>query len=129
MATDTPPEQACRAQLTAQGVVRLTWRPGVCITGLLAVYAMAAVDTLNGGRHRPLLVVMAGTHTPTAEARRRFGRRCSASRVALLGASAVDRVHASFLPELGGAGFPVPTRFFTSETAALAWLLHPSNEP
>ena len=37
--------------------------------------------------------------------------------------SAVDRVHASFGPRIGGPGHPVPTRFFTSEATALDWLL------
>ncbi len=105
------------------GVVRLCWPPGLCITGPMAAAAMAAVDELNRGRERPLLVEMAGAETPTREARERFGERCSASRVALLGASAVDRVRASLVPDLGRKGYPVPTRFFTSEPAAVEWLL------
>lgn len=105
------------------GVVRLRWVPGLRITGRLAAAAMTAVDELNVGRRRPLLVEMAGTDTPTREARERFAERCSASRVALLGVSAVDRVRASLVPDLGYRGYPVPTRFFTSEPAALAWLL------
>jgi hypothetical protein len=111
------------------GVVRLRWLPGLLITGPLAAAAMAAVDELNAGCERPLLVEMAGTDTPTREARERFGERCSASRVALLGRSAVDRVRASFVPGLGHRGYPVPTRFFTSEPAALAWLTEPAPEP
>ena len=49
-----------------------------------------------------------------------FTRPCSASRIALLGASAVDRVIANFA--LGVSSVPVPTKFFTSADAALAWL-------
>ena len=123
MTAETTPDHAFRTELTASGIVRLTWRSGLCITDQLAVQAMAAVDALNGDHHRPLLVVMAGTETPTREARQRFGRPCSASRIALLGFSPVDRVHASFPPELANPGFPAPTRFFTSEQAARAWLL------
>ena len=108
------------------GIVRLRWLPGLLITGALAAAAMAAVDELNAGCERPLLVEMAGTDTPSREARERFGERCSASRVALLGRSAVDRVRASLVPELGHRGYPVPTRFFTSEPAALAWLMEPT---
>lgn len=105
------------------GIVRLRWPPGLRITGPMATAAVAAIDELNGGCERPLLVEMAGAETPTREARERFGERCSVSRVALLGASAVDRVRASLVPDLGRKGHPVPTRFFTSEPAAVAWLL------
>lgn len=105
------------------GIVRLRWIPGLRITGSLAAAAMAAVDQLNDGCSRPLLVEMHGTETPTREARRRFSERCSATRIALLGASAVDRVRASLAPEPGRVGYPVPTRFFTSETTAVEWLL------
>jgi hypothetical protein len=105
------------------GIVRLRWIPGLRITGSLAAAAMAAVDQLNDGCSRPLLVEMHGTETPTREARKRFSERCTATRIALLGASAVDRVRASLAPEPGRVGYPVPTRFFTSETTAVAWLL------
>lgn len=108
--------------------MRLRWTPGVVITGALAAEAMAAVDELNSGLERPLLVEMAGTDSPDLDAREYFGRPCTASRIALLGESPVDRVRASFAPRHQYAGFPVPTRFFTSEPAALAWLLdHPDD--
>jgi hypothetical protein len=51
------------------------------------------------------------------------------TRIALLGESAVDRVRASFGPRIGRAGHPVPTRFFTSEAAALAWSLESLPQP
>ena len=114
-------------QMEATGIVRLRWIPGLRITGSLAAAAMAAVDQLNAGCRRPLLVEMHGTETPTREARRRFSERCSATRIALLGASAVDRVRASLAPEPGRVGYPVPTRFFTSETTAVEWLLEASS--
>jgi len=114
-------------QMETTGIVRLRWIPGLRITGSLAAEAMAAVDQLNAGCSRPLLVEMHGTETPTREARRRFSERCSATRVALLGASAVDRVRASLAPEPGRVGYPVPTRFFTSETTAVEWLLEASS--
>jgi hypothetical protein len=114
-------------RMEATGIVRLRWIPGLRITGSLAAAAMAAVDQLNDGCSRPLLVEMHGTDTPTREARKRFSERCSATRIALLGASAVDRVRASLAPEPGRVGYPVPTRFFTSETTAVAWLLECPN--
>ncbi len=102
------------------GVVRLSWSPGLRITDHLAAEAMAAVDELNGDKERPLLVDMTGTAVLTREARQTFARKCTASRIALLGNSPVDRVIANFA--LGVSYVPVPTRFFTSEPAALAWL-------
>lgn len=109
------------------GIVRLSWAPGLCITGPLAVAARVAVDNLNGDRPRPLLVQMTGVDTPTREARAQFGYRCTAPRIALLGESAVDRIRAIFAPP-GGGGFAAPTQFFTSEVAALAWLLDTASD-
>jgi hypothetical protein len=77
---------------------------------------------------RPLLVEMRGAATPTPEAREQFGVPCTVSRIALLGESAVDRVHASFGPPGTVGRHPVPTRFFTSEPAALTWLLDESSK-
>jgi hypothetical protein len=102
------------------GIVRLRWERGLRITGELARAAMALVDATNAGRERPLLVDMTGTAALTREARMTFGRRCSASRIALLGRSPVDRVIANFA--LGVSAVPVPTKFFTSEALATAWL-------
>jgi hypothetical protein len=101
-------------------VVRLTWLPGVRIDAELAAEAMAVVDALNGDRERPLLVDMTGIATVTREARMVFTRECTASRLALLGRSAVDRVIANFVVGLNTPAMPV--RFFTSEPAATAWL-------
>ncbi len=121
------PDRAFRVVVGPLGIVRLRWTPGLRITGSLASAAMTAVDTLNGDHERPLLIEMTATVTPTREARSYWGRRCTASRIALLGESAVDRVHAT--PGVGSTGFPVPTRFFTSEPAALAWLLNTTSAP
>ena len=103
-----------------RGFVRLSWDRNLRITGELARAAMALVDATNAGRERPLLVDMTGTAALTREARMTFTLRCSASRIALLGRSPVDRVIANFA--LGVSGVPVPTRFFTSETLAITWL-------
>jgi len=65
-------------------------------------------------------VSMTGTAELSRDARVVFTRRCSASRIALVGRSAVDRVIANFA--LGVSSVPVPTRFFTSEPAAVGWL-------
>ena len=65
--------------MEATGIVRLRWLPGMRITGPIAAAAIAAVDELNCGRERPLLVEMAGAETPSREARRLFSERCTAT--------------------------------------------------
>ena len=104
----------------SDGIVRLNWAEGLRITGPLAREAVTMVDELNGALRRPLLVDMTGTATLTREARVVFTEKCSASMIALLGRSAVDAVIANFA--LGVSTPPVPTRFFTSDPAAVAWL-------
>lgn len=110
-------------RLDGTRLVRLSWRSGLRVDGALAQRAMALVDELNGSLERPLLVDMKGTTQLTRDARMTFARKCSASRIALLGRSEVDRVIANFA--LGVTRTPVPTRFFTSEPEALGWLCGP----
>lgn len=114
------PDRLMEVRLVPLGIVRLTWSPGLQITDTLARRAMELVDLTNTDRERALLVDMTGTAALTRGARMTFTRRCSASRIALLGRSPVDRVIANFA--LGVSSTPVPTRFFTSELAAVAWL-------
>jgi hypothetical protein len=118
----TERDRTISVRVDLAGIVHLTWAAGLRITGALAREAMVMVDELNGGRERPLLVDMTGTATLTRDARMVFTEKCSASPIALLGRSAVDRVVANFA--LGVSAPPVPTRFFTSEPAAVAWLCH-----
>lgn len=116
----TEPHLVMAVRVDPMGIVWLTWAEGLQITEQLARDAMALVDETNADRERPLLVDMTGTATLTRDARIAFTRRCSASRIALLGRSPVDRVIANFA--MGTSSVPVPTRFFTSEPAAVAWL-------
>lgn len=104
----------------ADSLVRLHWAAGVTVTGELARDAVAAVGQVCGGRSCPLLVDMTATAGLTREARGVFGQPSAASSIALLGSSAVDRVIANFI--LGVTSVPVPTKFFTEETEAVAWL-------
>lgn len=120
------PDQVMDVAVDDLGIVRLTWVQGLHITEELANHAMALVDRVNAGDGRPLLVDMTGTATLTRPARVTFTRKCSASRIALLGQSPVDRVIANFA--LGVSSVPVPTRFFTSEPSAVAWLCHDDTE-
>ncbi|MFJ5698512.1 STAS/SEC14 domain-containing protein [Arthrobacter sp. NPDC093139] len=106
--------------LDAEGLLRLTWARGASITEADAESAMEEVNALCGARCHPLLVDMATTAVVSRGARAVFGRPCQASRIALLGSSPVDRVIANFI--LGINRLPCPTKFFTSEHDALAWL-------
>jgi hypothetical protein len=84
------------------------------------------VERICAGRPRPMLVDMTGTGALTRAARVVFAEESFASKIALLGKSAVDRVIANFA--LGVSPVPVPTRFFTAEPAALAWLRNVGDE-
>jgi hypothetical protein len=119
------PREAMVVREDAPGLVRLRWTSGVRITGELARAAMDLVDSVNAGRPRPLLVEMTGAAAVTWEARSAFTRPCTVTRLALLGRSPVDRVLAS--SALGASAPPMPTRFFTSEDTALAWLEEPGS--
>ncbi|MGB5953207.1 MAG: STAS/SEC14 domain-containing protein [Ornithinimicrobium sp.] len=103
------------------GFVRLSWTPGTTVTGELAREAVDGLADFCDGRHLPMLVDMALTKVITRPARVIFTEDTSATRIALLGKSSVDRVIANFT--LGVTGVPVPTRFFTDEALAIAWLI------
>lgn len=107
-------------RLDDTGLLRLIWARDLDITQPLAESAMAAVDELCGADRRPMLVDMATTASVTRQARGVFAKPCAAWAIALLGASPVDRVIANFV--LGVSRLPCPTKYFTSEPAAVQWL-------
>ncbi|WP_426003854.1 STAS/SEC14 domain-containing protein [Paenarthrobacter sp. NyZ202] len=106
--------------LEESGVLRLTWPRGARIKEDDAQRAMDRVNELCGTDRHPMIVDMATTDDVTRGARSVFAKPCQASSIALWGASPVDRVIANFF--LGIMKPPCPTRFFTDETEALAWL-------
>ena len=79
-------------QLDPTGVVRLSWASAVRIEEADARAAMAAVNEVANGGEYPMLVDMASTSSVSRKARAVFSIPCAASRIALLGASPVDRV-------------------------------------
>jgi hypothetical protein len=107
-------------ELDTEGLLRLTWARDASITEADAEAAMEQVNALCGESRHPMLVDMATTAEVSRGARAVFGRPCQASRIALLGASPVDRVIANFF--LGLNKLPCPTKFFTSEDEAVPWL-------
>jgi hypothetical protein len=107
-------------ELRSDGLIHLIWEPRVRIEQEDAKAAMAAVNEIAGDITYPMLVDMATTESVTRAARSVFSIPCAANRIALLGASPVDRILANFF--LGVHIPPCPTRFFTSRTESLKWL-------
>ena len=106
--------------LRSDGIIHLIWEPKVRIELQDAEAAMAAVNRIAGDSTYPMLVDMATTEDVTRAARSVFSIPCAANRIALLGASPVDRIIANFF--LGVHIPPCPTRFFTSRTESMTWL-------
>lgn len=102
------------------GLLHLRWLPGVHIQVEDARAAMAKVNEVCQQEQHAMLVDMAAVGSVSREARAVWSIPCSASRIALLGKSPVDRVLANFF--LGVHVPPCPTRFFTSRSAATDWL-------
>jgi hypothetical protein len=107
-------------QLQPDGIIHLIWQPKVRIDVQDAQAAMAAVNDIAGDGNYPMLVDMATTENVSREARGVFSIPCAANRIALLGASPVDRIIANFF--LGVHIPPCPTRFFTSREESMKWL-------
>ncbi|MET3904556.1 STAS/SEC14 domain-containing protein [Paenarthrobacter sp. 4246] len=101
-------------------VMFLVWNSGVRIEAANARAAVEAVNDLAAGSRYPLLVTMAETAHLSRAARDVFVEPCAASRIALLGNNPVDRMLADY--QLAVQEPPCPTRFFTSESEAIAWL-------
>lgn len=108
-------------ELGPDGILHLIWEPKVRIEVHDAQAAMAAVNDIAGDGSYPMLVDMATTESVSREARGVFSIPCAANRIALLGASPVDRIIANFF--LGVHIPPCPTRFFTSRSESMKWLL------
>lgn len=108
-------------QLEPDNVLLLEWDPGVRIEADNARAAVDAVNEFAGGNRYPLLVRMANASHLSRAARDVFIEPCAASCIALLGENAVDRILVDY--QLAAQPAPCPTRFFTSEAEARAWLL------
>lgn len=114
----------CEKEPEAPGpnaIIRLVLPEGEEISRELAEsFAQKARDEA-GTVLRPVLLVISGVAGISREARTVFSGSRSASAVAVVGSTSVDRVLASFL--LGAQPAPCPTRYFTDEDAAARWLL------
>lgn len=106
--------------LAPEGHICLVLPPGEVVSGSMAAVAAAEVERLSDNRKLPMLLVLTGVEAVTKGARTIFNGTHSLEAVAVLGVSPVDRVIANFL--LGGTTQPCPTRYFSVEQDALAWL-------
>ncbi|WP_216699816.1 STAS/SEC14 domain-containing protein [Arthrobacter sp. H5] len=107
-------------------MIRLVLPGETHITGEIAEATAAQARSEAGGFQRPILLIITGVQSISREARAVFSRSQSASAIAVVGESPVDRVIANFL--LGGTPPPCPTRFFTAEESAVAWLKDAAGE-
>ncbi|WP_104045751.1 DUF7793 family protein [Arthrobacter sp. ZGTC412] len=108
-------------ELSDKGVLRLLRKPGTVLEAADVHAAMAKVNELADGAEYPMLIDMSNTQAVTRQAKSVFSLKCAASRIALLGSSPVNRVIANFA--MARRTLPCPTRFFTSRTEAMNWLL------
>ena len=114
------PTESPDVSLAPEGHVVLVLPAGSVVSGSMATDAAEKVNKLAGIGKLPLLLVLTGVEAITRSARTVFSGARSLEAVAVLGVSPVDRVIANFL--LGGTTQPCPTRYFSSEPEALAWL-------
>ena len=99
------------------GILKSLWRPGSFVDADDARDAMLAVDRISGGTPMPMLSEMTDV-VFSAAARYQFAQSRGVVAIAVLGSSTVDRVIASATSR----ETKYPHEFFTSRTAAIAWL-------
>lgn len=102
------------------GVLYLRWTSGAVVTEEDARAVMAKASALCSSRPYPMLVDMARMQGLTHRARNVFAGAWPLTRVAVVGASPVDRVIVDFYVARHS---PVcPTKFFASVPDAMKWL-------
>jgi hypothetical protein len=116
--------RTCRHELDPRGFVRATVFEGADMDLADARDNVAATFEVGGRRRTPVLVDLRGVRSQTRECRKYFvGPEATAMTgpVALLVGSPVSRVIGNFFLRLNDQR--VPTRLFSDEGEAAAWLL------
>ncbi len=116
--------RCCTFELDPRGFVRATMKPGAEMDLPDAQEALVATQRVFGGKRGPVLVDSRGLKYQTKAAREHFvGEEAEqvSSAVALLVGSPVSRMIGNFF--LGKQSHRSPTRLFTAEPEAIAWLL------
>ena len=123
MTTDSITTRTARVWLRADGVIQLVTLPGIQEGLEDAKENIAAIAGFASEKKRPVLVGIPGIKGIDREARIYYSSQ-EATRMmnalALLVDSPVSRVLANFF--IGLYKPPVPTKLFTSEEEAVAWL-------
>lgn len=104
----------------AEGITRVALPAGKHISSALAQSAAQVAAQLAAGKPRPVMVDITGILSIDREARNLIGRATSASAVAIVGSSPVDRVVGNFI--LGAEPPDYPVQFFSAAAEALLWL-------
>jgi hypothetical protein len=108
-----------RYTLTDDGnFLRLRWAPGITIEAQDVHSAVAAGKSAAPGGKRPLLVHIGLVQRITVEAKQLLLDQTGATRTAIVGVDEVSRVLTAFNHRSA-----TPTRYFTEESEAIAWLL------
>lgn len=108
------------AESTAEGIFRITLRPGGRITARDGLLVRERFLALTGGAGAAVLLQISGVESVSRDAFRFFSDAASITAFAILGSTSVDRVIAH-----GRRGLPLPqcpSRYFSDEEEALAWL-------
>jgi hypothetical protein len=109
--------------LDDDGIIRARLKPGIDLQLDDAKEVVAVMASLGGGVPRPVLVDVGATRSMSRDARKYFAGAETAkveSAVALLIKSPLARAIGNFFMGVNKTLFP--TRLFTSEEEALAWL-------
>lgn len=116
----TGSEQQClpRYMLSDDGdFLCLRWAPGVTLQAEDIHSTIAAVTAASPGGKRPLLVHIGRVERITPEAKQLLMEDTCSTRTAVVGADEVSRVLTAF-----NYRSATPSRYFTEETDAVAWL-------
>lgn len=107
-------------ELSSQEFLHVRWTPGSIVTETDAKALKTRAAELSSGRTLPMLVEMASMKWIDRRATEIFAEPWPLARMALVGASPVDEVIASFYTSRHNHA--CPTRFFTSMDEAMTWL-------
>lgn len=116
--------RCCSFRLDPQGFVRATMNEGADFERADATEAVSVTWKVAGEKRRSVLVDMRGVRSQTRDAREYFMSDEVAGRisaVALLVGSPLSRMIGNFFLRIGD--HRIPTRIFTADAAATAWLL------
>lgn len=102
------------------GLLYLRWTSGAFVVEGDARAVMAKASVLCSDRPRPMLVAMNRMEGVEHKARNVFAQAWPLTRIAVVGASAVDRVIVDFYVARHSPA--CPTKFFTTTVDAMAWL-------